>query len=121
MSRPGPRGLSIRATWRPLTAAAVAHAPAATGVYELRRGPTTVLVGYAGGNSRFGLRGELTDLAGTHPDSEYRAEVTTAYLSRWRELLGVHLARTGGLPAGNAGVRGIGPIGPRGPIGSAEQ
>lgn len=109
--------LSIRAPWRPLTTAAVADAPASTGVYELRRGAATVLVGYAGGNSRFGLRGELTGLAGSYPDSEYRAEVTTAYLSRWRELLGVHLARTGRLPAGNADVRGIGPIGPKGPVG----
>ncbi|HEY9416960.1 MAG TPA: hypothetical protein VIQ30_19555 [Pseudonocardia sp.] len=109
--------LSIRGPWRPLTTAAVAGAPAATGVYELRRDATTVLVGYAGGRSRFGLRGELTALAGDHPDSEYRAEVTTAYLSRWRELLGVHLARTGRLPAGNTDVPGIGPIGPRGPVG----
>lgn len=111
--RAGGGGPAIRAPWRLLTSTTAATLPGAVGVYELRRDGRVVLVGYAGGRSRLGLRGVLADLVAERPGEEFRAEVTTAYLSRWRELLGRHLARTGALPEGNGGVRGIGPVGPR--------
>lgn len=109
------RGLAIRAEWRPLTARAAAEVPGATGVYELRCGGNTVLIAYAGARTRFGLRGVLAELAAARPGHDFRAEVTTAYLSRWRELLGWQLGRTGRLPVGNEDVPGIRPIGTRRP------
>jgi hypothetical protein len=109
-------GLAIRAPWQDLDTAATAALPAATGVFEIERDGSVIRVGYAGARSLFGLRGVLTDLAAHEPGAHFRAEVTTAYLSRWRELLGAHLAEHGALPPGNAAEQParLRPIGPRG-------
>lgn len=74
------------------------------GVYELSSPKGEVIfVGYAGGRSVFGLRGELSDKLGSNSgrDVWFRFEVTTAYLSRYKEVLMVHVADHGSLPAEN--------------------
>ena len=101
IAREAPAGLRLRAPWRELTPEEVARVPAQLGVFEvaLHDGPT-VFIGYAGGRSAFGLRGEIERLRRTHPDQRllFRHEVNMQYLSRWRELLMVHVADTGSLP-----------------------
>jgi hypothetical protein len=81
------------ARWRDLTEDEVAAVGAHMGVYELADAEGNVVsVGYAVVRSPFGLRGELrrhldrTDGAA----AKFRVEVTTAYLSRYRELLRRH-------------------------------
>lgn len=110
-------GLDIRSGWQQLTPANVRRVEAAVGVYELRSAEGTLRIDYAGARSRLGLRGELLALAGdaTDPILEFRSEVNTTYLTRWAELLGLHLARHGRLPAENLDhhPRGLRPVGPR--------
>jgi hypothetical protein len=111
------RALQIRSHWRPLVAAETTALEPAIGVYEIRVDGVVRLIGYAGARSLFGLRGELTALAGTIPGAEFRAEVTSAYLTRWHELLGAHVATFGCPPPDNdpGGLpRPLLPIGPRG-------
>ena len=107
-------GLAIRGPWRPLTAREAARVPAAVGVYEVRDADgETCSIGYAGARTRFGLRGVLIELAEQHVGREVRTEVTTAYLSRWRELHGRHLARTGRPVPSDGPLPHVRPIGRR--------
>ncbi len=73
------------------------------GVFQLADADNTVIyMGYAGGNSLQGLRGEVTQACADHPDACYfRHEITTSYLSRFRELMMVYMHDHGRLPAGN--------------------
>ena len=90
--------------WQELTAANVARLGGHLGVYELAGADgEIVLIGYAGGRSLFGLRGELERELGARGEGGalFRTEVTMAYLSRHRELLMAHLADHGRLPAEN--------------------
>jgi hypothetical protein len=84
------------------------------GVYELGDAAGAVIfVGYAGGRSRFGLRGEIEAQAARFAAaSGFRYEVTTAYLTRYQELLMAHRADFGTLPAGNGDVPGLGRLSP---------
>ena len=91
--------------------------PGHMGVFELADAEGTVLyVGYAGGRSRYGLRSEigeaLTRMAAELGACRCRYEVTTAYLTRWQELLMAHRARHGTLPSGNSPVPGLGRLSP---------
>lgn len=88
--------------------------PGHMGVYELADDAGRVLyIGCAGGRSRFGLRGEVCDaLARIEGASRFRVEITTAYLTRHRELLMRHRAAHGALPAANAPVPGLGRLSP---------
>lgn len=88
--------------------------PGHMGVFELADSDGRVLfVGYAGGRSRFGLRGEIQAAVGMLPGATgYRYEVTTAYLTRYQELLMAHRARDGALPPGNGEVAGLGRLSP---------
>jgi hypothetical protein len=111
------RALQIRSAWRPLEQAATGTLESAVGVYEIRVGNIVQLIAYAGGRSLFGLRGELSARIGSIPGAEFRAEVTTAYMTRWHELLGAYLATHGSPPPGNDPYdlpRPLRPIGPRG-------
>jgi len=107
-------GLEIRGAWQDLDTAA--PLPPATGVFEIERDGLVHYIGYAGARSLFGLRGALADLVTAYPGARFRAEVTTAYLTRWRELLGAHLAGHGEVPPGNVHEQParLRPIGPRG-------
>lgn len=73
------------------------------GVFQLADTAGTVLyIGFAGGRSQFGLGGEVRSLAERIPAATHvRWEVTTAYQSRFRELLAVHQADHGALPEFN--------------------
>ena len=52
---------------------------------------------------RFGLHGEVADAVRRFPDAaQCRYEVTTAYHTRYRELLMAHVSDHGELPADNA-------------------
>lgn len=88
--------------------------PGHMGVFELADSSGSVMfVGYAGGRSRFGLRGEIqTAVAALPGATRYRYEVTTAYLTRYQELLMAHRAVSGTLPPGNGDVTGLGRLSP---------
>ena len=89
--------IRLEGPWAALDEEAVRRIPAVLGVFELGDADGVVrLIGYAGGRSLFGLRSEI----GAHRGSfdRFRYEVTSAYLSRWQELLMVHQADHGALP-----------------------
>ncbi len=98
--------------WQP--SRELAALPGHMGVYELGDAVGEVIfVGYAGGRSRFGLRGEISAAVERFAQARrVRYEVTTAYLTRWQELLMAHRARTGRLPVGNGDVSGLGRLSP---------
>jgi hypothetical protein len=115
------RALQIRSGWQPLELPQTMALEPAVGVYEIRRDGVVQEISYAGGRSHFGLRGALSAFVGSCPGAEFRAEVTTAYLSRWHELLAAHLATYGSVPPGNDVrdlPRPLRPVGPRGEGGS---
>jgi len=88
--------------------------PGHMGVFELAdSGGVVLFVGYAGGRSLFGLRGEIqAAVAGLPGAARYRYEVTTTYLTRYQELLMAHQAVDGALPPGNGAVAGLGRLSP---------
>lgn len=104
--------------WLSYTEQEVAGVPGHMGVYELGNAAgDVILIGVAGGRSLFGLRGEL---AGRLEDTDavsFRYEVNAAYLTRYRELLMVHMADHGGLPVENVDkdARGLGRMSPHQP------
>ena len=108
--------MAIRLTkpWRTLEKAEVARLPGQLGVYEIASGDGTVVhIGFAGGRSRFGLRGELSsELESRGPGYRFRVEVNTQYHTRHRELLMVHRADHGGLPAEDEAPPGLGRLRP---------
>jgi len=89
------------------------------GVYELADATGAVLrIGYAGGRSRFGLRGEIAAAASALAGARaFRYEVTTAYLTRYQELLMLHQADHGRLPPHNPPEPGLGRLSPGPPPG----
>ncbi len=96
-------GVECTRPWRPLTDAGLARVAGHMGVYQIADDAGRLLyVGYAGGRSLHGLRGELLRWqARPQGATQYRLEITTAYLTRWLELLMAHRARHGGLPPNN--------------------
>jgi hypothetical protein len=104
--------VNVRDAWSDARLAAAL--PGHMGVYELADDAGRVIyIGCAGGRSRFGLRGEVQDaLARIDGASRFRIEITTAYLTRHRELLMRHQAVHGGLPAANEPVPGLGRLSP---------
>ena len=61
-----------------------------------------VYIGFAGGDSLYGLRGEVEQQVATLPGiAWFRAEVTAAYHTRYRELLMLHIADHGQAPVHN--------------------
>lgn len=72
------------------------------GVFELADEDDEVLcIGYAGGRSLFGLRGELAAMLRSSKATRFRYEVNTSYLTRFQELLMVFVADHGRLPLEN--------------------
>ncbi len=89
--------------WAALTAATIDGLPGQLGVYEVAADDDVVTsIGYAGGHEPFGLRSALgrERAAGA---TRFRYEITHGYLSRWDELLMLHLSLHGSLPPANAG------------------
>ncbi len=96
--------LRLDKPWRPLDAEEVARLPGQLGVYQVADAQgVLVYIGQAGARSPFGLRSELQcELAKRGPGLTFRVEVNMQYRSRWFELLMVHQADHGSLPADNA-------------------
>ena len=58
-----------------------------------------VFIGFAGGKSQFGLKGEVASALEKYSDiAAFRFEITTAYHTRYRELLMAHIADHDTLP-----------------------
>ncbi len=96
-------GIRLAKPWIVLAAEAVRALPGQLGVFELGDGEGNVLqIGYAGGRSLFGLRSAI-EAAGQRQRGarQFRYEVTMQYLTRYQELLMLHLADHGTLPEGN--------------------
>ncbi|MAE96659.1 MAG: hypothetical protein CL910_18585 [Deltaproteobacteria bacterium] len=107
--------IRLEKPWLPLTAEAVAALPGQLGVYEIAdASAATLFIGYAGGRSPFGLRGELASERERRrgPGFLFRVEVNMQYLSRHQELLMIHCADHGELPPENETPRRLGRIHP---------
>jgi hypothetical protein len=88
-------------TWLPLDQQSVDQLKGELGVFQLGNAAEEVIyVGYAGSRSQFGLRGEI----GKHLKNAplFRIEVTSAYRTRFQELLMVHHADFGSYPSLNS-------------------
>ena len=95
--------LRLDKPWLELNAEAVARVPGQLGVYQLADfAGELIYIGYAGGKSLFGLRSELQRHLGAAPAAHFRFEVNMQYLTRYKELLMLHRADHGQLPAMNA-------------------
>lgn len=77
------------------------------GVFQLADANGDVIyIGYAGGKSQFGIRAEVAEAAERVPDAvSVRYEITSAYLSRFRELMMVHIADMGAPPVANPPIK----------------
>lgn len=85
----------------PETAAAV---PGQLGVYEIVADDgATLYLGAAGALEPFGLRTALGAAAKRWPGASFRYETTHGYMTRWQELLMLHAALHGAVPAANQG------------------
>ena len=85
------------------------------GVYQLADASQQILfIGYAGGKSLFGLKGEILAAFQAHSTAVWaRWEVTSAYMSRYKELLMVHRHDHHELPPANTAI----PLGQLSPAG----
>lgn len=95
--------IRIEKPWQRLTPEAVRALPGQLGVYQLgdARGHV-IAIGYAGGYTLFGLRSAIEQARVAHAGAvQFRYEVTQQYMSRYEELLMLHLADHGTLPAEN--------------------
>lgn len=102
--------MPLNKPWTDYDPATARKLPGALGVYEIGDSEGNVLyVGFAGGKSRYGLRGEI--MARFDPAShqgalasqarKHRYEVNMMYMTRFVELLEKHEDALGVLPAGN--------------------
>ena len=96
-------GIRPTGEWRPLDTGALADIRGQLGVYEIAEPDGTVLrIGAAGALEPFGLNSALADeLERFGPGHVFRVHLTSAYRSRHLELLMIHLADHGRLPAAN--------------------
>jgi hypothetical protein len=100
-------GVRLDKPWRDLDAKTVAGLAGELGVYQLADEEGRILrIGYAGGRTLFGLRSELAAALAQGGAAKFRTEVTAQYMSRFEELLMVHVADFGALPPGNADEAG---------------
>lgn len=107
--------IRFRGEWLRLDQDCVAKVGGHMGVYELSSPKGNVFfVGFAGGRSVFGLRGELENRLKKITDREvwFRVEITTAYLSRYKEVIMVHVADNGSLPSDNDPNEPLGRLSP---------
>ena len=96
--------LRLDKPWQPLSPETARALPGQLGVYQIADAAGKVLfIGQAGARSPFGLRSELQrEVAERGAGCQFRVEVNQQYRSRWFELLMVHKADHGSLPADNA-------------------
>lgn len=83
------------------------------GVFQLANQDDEIIyIGYAGGKSLFGLRSAISQAATEIPKAaKVRIEITSAYLSRFKELLMVHKADFNQLPIHNSDIK-VGTLSP---------
>ena len=95
--------LRLEKPWHHLTEESLASVPAQLGVYQLADEAERIIYsGFAGGDTTFGLRGELQRELRERPVAcLYRYEVNMQYWSRHKELLMLHVADHGELPRCN--------------------
>jgi hypothetical protein len=99
--------------WTDCAAAAIAALPGQLGVFELADGDGEVIyIGCADARTLFGLRSEVAVRASELDAAAFRVEVTSAYRSRWLELLMAHRADHHRLPRGNPEPAGLGRLSP---------
>ena len=108
-------GVRLDKPWQALTPEAADAVGGHLGVYQLADADGRVVrIGFAGGRSAFGLRGVLRAHAEHGDGAVFRVEVTTAYLSRYEELMMVHVADHGALPDAHSDEpRRLGRLSPR--------
>ncbi|MCS5585365.1 MAG: hypothetical protein VCA12_04855 [Pseudomonadales bacterium] len=93
-------GVRLEKPWLTLDPELVASLPGQLGVFQLaNENHEVVYIGFAGGRSLFGLKGELANWLGRWPF--FRVEVNMAYRTRCRELLMVHFSDHGSYPTEN--------------------
>ena len=100
--------MAIRMTkpWVPLDAAAIGKLTGQMGIYELADAAGRIVyIGFAGGRSLFGVRGEVERAMRekTAGATQFRVEINQQYTTRYQELLMVHVADFGEVPSGNKG------------------
>jgi hypothetical protein len=108
--------MSIRSSkpWQSIEPAALAAVPGQLGVFELADDAQCVLyIGVADARCLFGLRSELARCAALFPDARsFRIEVTSAYHTRYLELLMVYRADYDALPRHNEPMPSLGRLTP---------
>lgn len=93
-------GVRLAKPWLTLDPELVAKLPGQLGVFQLaNENHEVVYIGFAGGRSLYGLKGELDKWLGRWPF--FRVEVNMAYRTRCRELLMVHFSEHGAYPTEN--------------------
>jgi hypothetical protein len=93
-------GVRLEKPWMTLEPELVASLSGQLGVFQLGNEiHEVVYIGFAGGKSQFGLRGELASCLGRWPF--FRFEINMAYRTRCRELLMVHFSDHGSYPTEN--------------------
>lgn len=99
--------IHINKAWKHLTTENVKQLGAQLGVYQIQNPAGQIIfIGYAGGRSLFGLRGELEkEVARRNSGYRFRLEINMQYMSRYKELLMVHAAEHGELPMENRKCR----------------
>ncbi len=96
--------IRLEKPWQDLSPENVAALTGELGVYQLADESGCILrIGFAGGRSLFGLRGELAKAMKDHEGRRvrFRLEINHQYTSRYEELLMIHMADHGRLPEGN--------------------
>lgn len=102
--------MPLRKPWLIPSEESLHRTPGALGVYEIGNDAGEVVyIGFAGGRSRYGLRGEIArhlDPDGTNQvtgteGGKFRYEVNMMYMTRYIELLERHRDLLGDLPPGN--------------------
>jgi hypothetical protein len=108
-------GIRLTKPWQALNEAALRGLPGQLGVYQLGDAEGRVLyVGYAGGRSLFGLRSAVAEAwkqVGAAA-TRFRCEVNQQYLTRYQELLMLHVADHGALPPENRDTPALGRLSP---------
>ena len=105
-------GIRLTKPWLDLASLDTGEIPGQLGVFQLASAEGVVLyIGYAGGNELFGLRSaipaaveavtEAVASGASETPALVRYELTSGYLSRWEELLMIHLHDAGERPPGN--------------------
>lgn len=100
--------MAVRMTkaWVALTPDNVKRLTGQLGVYQLADATGgVVFIGFAGGRSLFGLRGEVEKALADPPAgaTQFRVEVNQQYTTRYQELLMAHVHDHGSVPPGNLG------------------